>query len=60
MERINLPPISLTGVAESGDDFTKFSTISQCFQTLIHPPLMQRRLFYYDHAKGFDITLSVN
>ncbi|NRB07886.1 MAG: hypothetical protein HRU34_12225 [Richelia sp.] len=31
-----------TGVAESGDDFTKFSTISQCFQTLIHPALMQR------------------
>ncbi|CDN12430.1 MAG: hypothetical protein HRU34_11245 [Richelia sp.] len=30
------------GVAESGDDFTKFSTIYQCFQTLIHPALMQR------------------
>ncbi|CDN13231.1 Transporter [Richelia intracellularis] len=30
------------GVAESGDDFTKFSTISQWFQTLIHPALMQR------------------
>ena len=24
------------------DDFTKFSTISQWFQTLIHPALMQR------------------
>ncbi|CDN12852.1 hypothetical protein RintRC_5530 [Richelia intracellularis] len=23
-------------VAESGDNFTKFSTISKCFQTLIH------------------------
>ncbi|NRB07701.1 MAG: hypothetical protein HRU34_11020 [Richelia sp.] len=34
----------LIGVAESGDDFTKFSTISQWFQTLIHPALMQPRL----------------
>ncbi|CDN16495.1 MAG: hypothetical protein HRU34_22780 [Richelia sp.] len=33
--------ISKFGVAESGDDFTKFSTISQWFQTLIHPALMQ-------------------
>ncbi|CDN15182.1 MAG: hypothetical protein HRU34_13845 [Richelia sp.] len=31
------------GVAESGDDFTKFSTISQWFQTLIYPALMQRQ-----------------
>ncbi|CDN13998.1 MAG: ChaN family lipoprotein [Richelia sp.] len=31
------------GVAESGDDFTKFSTISQWFQTLIHPLIQQRR-----------------
>ncbi|CDN11412.1 MAG: hypothetical protein HRU34_11210 [Richelia sp.] len=31
-------------VAESGDDFTKFSTISQWFQTLIDPALMQRPL----------------
>ena len=46
MEPINLPPISLTGVAESGDDFTKFSTISQWFQTLIHPALMQRQIIY--------------
>ncbi|CDN13055.1 hypothetical protein RintRC_5153 [Richelia intracellularis] len=30
------------GVAESGDDFTKFSTIYQWFKTLIHPALMQR------------------
>ena len=30
------------GVAESGDDFTKFSRISQWFQTLIHRALMQR------------------
>ncbi|NRB08370.1 MAG: hypothetical protein HRU34_15175 [Richelia sp.] len=30
------------GVAESGHDFTKFSTISQWFQTLTHPALMQR------------------
>ncbi|CDN15728.1 MAG: hypothetical protein HRU34_16205 [Richelia sp.] len=38
--------IAQSGVAESGDDFTKFSTISQTisqwFQTLIHPALMQR------------------
>ncbi|CDN15851.1 hypothetical protein RintRC_7046 [Richelia intracellularis] len=26
------------------DDFTKFSRISQWFQTLIHPALMQRRI----------------
>ncbi|CDN15784.1 hypothetical protein RintRC_0055 [Richelia intracellularis] len=31
------------GVAESGDDFTKFSTIYQWFQTLIDPAVMQRR-----------------
>ncbi|CDN11790.1 hypothetical protein RintRC_5667 [Richelia intracellularis] len=29
-------------LAELGDDFTKFSKISQWFQTLIHPALMQR------------------
>ncbi|CDN10249.1 MAG: hypothetical protein HRU34_08810 [Richelia sp.] len=34
----------MTGVAESGDDFTKFSTLYQWFQTLIHPALMQRHL----------------
>ncbi|CDN10925.1 hypothetical protein RintRC_2714 [Richelia intracellularis] len=34
------------GVAESGDDFTKFSTISQWFQTLIHPALMQRLVLF--------------
>ncbi|NRB07323.1 MAG: hypothetical protein HRU34_08750 [Richelia sp.] len=34
------------GIAESGDDFTKFSTIYQWFQSLIHPALMQRRKFY--------------
>ncbi|CDN10539.1 hypothetical protein RintRC_1978 [Richelia intracellularis] len=33
---------SLSGVAESGDDFTKFETIYQWFQTLIAPALMQR------------------
>ncbi|CDN12728.1 hypothetical protein RintRC_5203 [Richelia intracellularis] len=33
------------GVAESGDDFTKSSTIYQWFQTLIHPGLMQRLIF---------------
>ncbi|NRB08136.1 MAG: hypothetical protein HRU34_13745 [Richelia sp.] len=27
------------------DDFTKLSTISQWFQTLIHPALMQRPIF---------------
>ena len=31
------------GVAKSGDDFTKFSTISQWFQTLIHPLIQQRQ-----------------
>ncbi|CDN14772.1 Mobile element protein [Richelia intracellularis] len=31
----------MVGVAESGDDFTKFSTISQWFQTLIHPLIQQ-------------------
>ncbi|NRB07142.1 MAG: hypothetical protein HRU34_07675 [Richelia sp.] len=30
----------MIGVPESGDDFTKFSTIYQWFQTLIHPALM--------------------
>ncbi|NRB08382.1 MAG: hypothetical protein HRU34_15255, partial [Richelia sp.] len=30
------------GIAESGDDLTKFSTIYQWFQTLMHPALMQR------------------
>ncbi|CDN13826.1 hypothetical protein RintRC_0989 [Richelia intracellularis] len=34
------------GLAESGDDFTKFSTISQWFQTLTHPALMQRPDLY--------------
>ncbi|NRB07692.1 MAG: hypothetical protein HRU34_10970 [Richelia sp.] len=29
------------GIAESGNDFTKLSTIYQWFQTLIHPALMQ-------------------
>ena len=33
------------GVAESGDDFTKFSTIYQWFQTLIHPLIQQRPFF---------------
>ncbi|CDN10292.1 MAG: hypothetical protein HRU34_01125 [Richelia sp.] len=28
------------------DDFTQFSRIYQCFQTLTHPALMQRRQFY--------------
>ncbi|CDN15308.1 NADH:flavin oxidoreductases, Old Yellow Enzyme family [Richelia intracellularis] len=30
------------GVAESADDFTKFSTIYQWFQTLIHTLIQQR------------------
>ncbi|NRB08751.1 MAG: hypothetical protein HRU34_17530 [Richelia sp.] len=34
----------ISRVAESGDDFTKISKIYQCFQTLIHPALMQRHL----------------
>ncbi|NRB08203.1 MAG: hypothetical protein HRU34_14170 [Richelia sp.] len=37
--------ISIAGVAESGDDFTKFSTIYQWFQTLIHPRIQQRHFF---------------
>ncbi|CDN11197.1 hypothetical protein RintRC_5497 [Richelia intracellularis] len=37
------PEIEKKGVAKSGDDFTKFSTIYQWFQTLIPPALMQRR-----------------
>ncbi|NRB08492.1 MAG: hypothetical protein HRU34_15950 [Richelia sp.] len=41
-------PINPKGVAESGDDFTKFSRIYQCFQMLIHPALMQR------HPKVFE------
>ncbi|CDN16105.1 hypothetical protein RintRC_6294 [Richelia intracellularis] len=28
------------------DDFTKFSRISQWFQRLIHPALIQRLIFY--------------
>ncbi|CDN15390.1 hypothetical protein RintRC_4617 [Richelia intracellularis] len=38
--------LSKIGVAESGDDFTKFSTIYQWFQTLIHPALMERPVFF--------------
>ncbi|CDN13585.1 NADH:flavin oxidoreductases, Old Yellow Enzyme family [Richelia intracellularis] len=34
------------GVAESGDDFTKFSTIYQWFQTLIHALIQQRHYSY--------------
>ncbi|CDN15368.1 Mobile element protein [Richelia intracellularis] len=37
--------INIFGVAESGDDFTKLSTISQWFQTLIHAALIQRQIF---------------
>ncbi|CDN13503.1 O-methyltransferase family protein [C1] [Richelia intracellularis] len=33
------------------DDFTKFSTISQWFQTLIHPALMQRRKLFFSISK---------
>ncbi|CDN10880.1 MAG: hypothetical protein HRU34_00230 [Richelia sp.] len=33
------------GVAELGDDFTKFSTIYQWFQTLIHPLIQQRHIY---------------
>ena len=33
----------LLGVAQSGDDFTKFSRIYQWFQTLIHPLIQQRQ-----------------
>ncbi|CDN13709.1 Transporter [Richelia intracellularis] len=36
--------IIMKGVAESGDDLTKFSTISQWFQTLIHPALIKSRM----------------
>ena len=37
------PDKKKAGVAESGHDFTKFSTIYQWFQTLIHPALMQHQ-----------------
>ncbi|NRB09663.1 MAG: hypothetical protein HRU34_23085 [Richelia sp.] len=33
------------GVAESGDDFTKISRISQWFQSLIDPLIQQRHIF---------------
>ncbi|CDN11921.1 hypothetical protein RintRC_2004 [Richelia intracellularis] len=36
--------IKISVIAKSGDDFSKFSTIYQCFQTLIHPALMQRQI----------------
>ncbi|NRB06739.1 MAG: hypothetical protein HRU34_05140 [Richelia sp.] len=45
--RVKIPKVNKSGVAESGDDFTKFSTISQWFQMLIHPPLMQRLFFLF-------------
>lgn len=32
------------GIAESGDDLTTFLKISQWFQTLIYPALMERRI----------------
>ncbi|CDN13085.1 O-methyltransferase family protein [C1] [Richelia intracellularis] len=44
-----------SGVAESGDDFTKFSTISQWFQTLINPALMQRGNFHQARVTNFDV-----
>ncbi|CDN14374.1 MAG: hypothetical protein HRU34_09430 [Richelia sp.] len=43
--------IVILGVAESGDDFTKFSTIYQWFQTLIHP-LIQQRLILLLHSQN--------
>ncbi|NRB07222.1 MAG: hypothetical protein HRU34_08130 [Richelia sp.] len=47
-------PIGKLGVAESGDDLNKFSTIYQCFQTLIHPALMQCwKLFITNNKKVF-------
>ncbi|NRB07832.1 MAG: hypothetical protein HRU34_11845 [Richelia sp.] len=39
-----VPTTNFSGVAESGDNFTKFSTISHWVQRLIHPALMQRRI----------------
>ncbi|CDN14504.1 hypothetical protein RintRC_3439 [Richelia intracellularis] len=36
------------GVAESGDDFTKFSKIFQWFQTLIHLLIQQRLTINYN------------
>ncbi|CDN15249.1 hypothetical protein RintRC_0303 [Richelia intracellularis] len=35
------------------DDFTKFSTIYQCFQTLIHPALMQRRNYLCSYGFNY-------
>ncbi|NRB08991.1 MAG: hypothetical protein HRU34_18985 [Richelia sp.] len=49
--------ICINGVAESGDDFTQFSTIYQWFQKLIHPALMQRRINYSVFHSIFDIFL---
>ena len=49
------------GVAESGDDFTKFSTIYQWFQTLIHPALMQRHFSnhqQWNHECGWKNVLN--
>ncbi|NRB07819.1 MAG: hypothetical protein HRU34_11760 [Richelia sp.] len=48
----------MLGVAESGDDFTKFSTSYQWFQTLIHPALMQRRILFYLWWRVMAITSS--
>ncbi|NRB09658.1 MAG: hypothetical protein HRU34_23050 [Richelia sp.] len=51
--------IIITGFAQSGDDFTQFSTVYQWFQTLIHPAVIQPLItlksykFFYDYTKLF-------
>ena len=50
--------ISKTGVAKSGDDFTKFSRIYQWFQTLIDPALMQGQLRRAKHDSLALVSIS--
>ncbi|CDN16381.1 hypothetical protein RintRC_2173 [Richelia intracellularis] len=42
------------------DDFTKFSTISQWFQTLIHPALMQRPVLNRNNTSCPVVAIFVN
>ena len=49
--------ITFSGVAESWDDFTKFSTIFQSFQTLIHPANMQRLRSLEVQAEFFRLNM---
>ncbi|CDN15084.1 hypothetical protein RintRC_6479 [Richelia intracellularis] len=49
----------MPGVAESRNDFTKFSTISQWFQTLIHSALMQRQFSLNKFRRNYVKVLPV-